>query len=98
MRTDQYAILLQSRQVSPHRGGGNPQSSAEVGSGNGALTGKDLSNAKSALFCEHNVWLSWLPNLARIGGSAAPIVFGMWTICTAKSVPPGVTIDQKQTI
>ena len=77
MRTDQYAIVLQGRQVSPHGRGRNPKSGAEVGSGNSALTGKNLSNAKSTLFCEHEClrspgWLSLVP----IGGSAAQLYLG----------------------
>src|SRR5580704_8489520 len=89
MRTDQNAILLQSRQVSPHGCGGDPQSSAKVGSGNGALSGKDLSNAKSTFFCKHECprfpganrcCQTW-----RTSGSA--IVLRQRTICIEKSAP-----------
>jgi hypothetical protein len=69
MRTDKYAISFQSCQVPPYGRRGNPQSGAEVGRCDSALTGKYLSNAKSALFCEHDVWCAPLPNVMRTGAN-----------------------------
>jgi len=93
MRTDQYTISLERCQVSPYGRCGNPQSGTEVGSSNGALTGKYLSNAKSAFFREHDVYALLtsqpvrisVPTSLRIRNSAAPILLGTSMICIAKS-------------
>jgi hypothetical protein len=90
MRTDEYAILLQGCQVPPHRGGGNSESGTEVGSGNSTLTGKNLSNAKSTLFREHEVYALLVPVSSSFrcrSMSRSTNCIALWTNCIVQRFP-----------